>query len=285
MAFFQLKIDRSLSQSVDAFLRKRCSGIWTMKWTRSSAYDANGLRVVIVLNAHFFLVAFVLVAVAVADEKTRREAAARPAVFALVPVPYRPQMLPFPIRGSVSAEARRKTVAFEKENECDSSAVEDDEDMSDDESLEPPEKKILIKSDSTEKIIETPSTTTKDRTSPTKETSAKEDEQSPIISQIKKINDALILSNKAAETLSSSGNQPVVSKPTTPSPSPNIQAIPLLVQTPNGVGYASVSDGMILGMVQGSAEPKLIAMPLSSLPGSIGTSLAVTTSVKEDNHR
>lgn len=50
--------------------------------------------------------------------------------------------------------------------------------------------------------------------------------------------------------------------------SPNqFQALPLLVQTPGGVGYASTPDGMVLALLQGSniSQPQLVALPTSSL--------------------
>lgn len=50
--------------------------------------------------------------------------------------------------------------------------------------------------------------------------------------------------------------------------SPNqFQALPLLVQTPGGVGYASTPDGMVLALLQGAniSQPQLVALPTSSI--------------------
>lgn len=51
------------------------------------------------------------------------------------------------------------------------------------------------------------------------------------------------------------------------SSSPNFQALPLLVQTPGGVGYASTPDGMVLALLQGAniSQPQLVALPTSSI--------------------
>lgn len=45
------------------------------------------------------------------------------------------------------------------------------------------------------------------------------------------------------------------------------QALPLLVQTPGGVGYASTPDGMVLALLQGAniSQPQLVALPTSSI--------------------
>ncbi|KAL1506410.1 hypothetical protein ABEB36_005780 [Hypothenemus hampei] len=49
----------------------------------------------------------------------------------------------------------------------------------------------------------------------------------------------------------------------------NVKAVPLIIQTENGVAFASVSEGMILGMIQGS-ESKFVAIPLNSvIPGGL----------------
>lgn len=47
----------------------------------------------------------------------------------------------------------------------------------------------------------------------------------------------------------------------------SLQALPLLLQTPAGVGYASTSEGMILGLIQGQnvLQPQLVAIPLASV--------------------
>lgn len=54
--------------------------------------------------------------------------------------------------------------------------------------------------------------------------------------------------------------------------SPNqFQALPLLVQTPGGVGYASTPDGMVLALLQGAniSQPQLVALPTSSIGQSL----------------
>ncbi|KAG5895590.1 hypothetical protein JTB14_002352 [Gonioctena quinquepunctata] len=45
-----------------------------------------------------------------------------------------------------------------------------------------------------------------------------------------------------------------------------VQAVPFLLQTPNGVGYASTPDGMILGILQGPniTQPQIVAIPIGS---------------------
>lgn len=51
-----------------------------------------------------------------------------------------------------------------------------------------------------------------------------------------------------------------------PNATPNqMQAVPLLLQTPNGMGYASTPDGMILGLLQGPnmVQPQLVALPFA----------------------
>ncbi|CAH1986423.1 unnamed protein product [Acanthoscelides obtectus] len=50
-------------------------------------------------------------------------------------------------------------------------------------------------------------------------------------------------------------------------PTNPVQALPLLLQTPSGVGYASTPDGMILGLLQGPniVQPQLVAIPVASV--------------------
>lgn len=63
-------------------------------------------------------------------------------------------------------------------------------------------------------------------------------------------------------TVPSTGTQSTGSSGTTTS---QIQALPLLLQTPNGMGYASTPDGMILGLLQGPnmVQPQLVALPIA----------------------
>ncbi|CAG9822676.1 unnamed protein product [Phaedon cochleariae] len=66
----------------------------------------------------------------------------------------------------------------------------------------------------------------------------------------------------------SSSNLVVVPSNSTAGPSTGtLQAVPFLMQTPNGVGYVSTPDGMLLGLLQGPniSQPQLVAIPLSSL--------------------
>ncbi|XP_074033316.1 serum response factor blistered isoform X2 [Leptinotarsa decemlineata] len=49
--------------------------------------------------------------------------------------------------------------------------------------------------------------------------------------------------------------------------SSQVQAVPFLLQTPNGIGYASTPEGMILGLLQGPniTQPQIVAIPIGSL--------------------
>ncbi|XP_030759836.1 serum response factor homolog isoform X1 [Sitophilus oryzae] len=206
---------------------------------------------------------------------------------------------PDPPAGAGSGDQRMSATGFEeteltynisdedsKENECDSNSGEEDDDISEEEVIcEPPVK--VFKSDSSESTSEPPAPSKDPAQS--KEPSREKEDQSPIISQIKKINNALIMSNKAAVSGTTSKEivktPPPASTTATTSPISNIQAVPLIVQTANGVGFASVSEGMILGMVQGSTEPKFIALPISSLAGGTITSAPSNSAVKDDNVR
>lgn len=217
-----------------------------------------------------------------------------------------------------------------QENACGSSDAEYyDEDISEEDD-EPP-RKVFIPSDSTPQVSQTCSNNgsqdaQKSTDSSSSESKAKESEEenSTIISQIKQINNALILSNKAKAASSQNHTTPstasdsiqpssvaslVSTVPTltsstilqsTPSLqlispvitrvppqvpiqiSENVKAVPLIVQTDNGVGFASVSDGMILGMIQGAADSKFVAIPLNSVVTSgVGIPTAPATTEGE----
>ncbi|XP_028136591.2 serum response factor homolog isoform X1 [Diabrotica virgifera virgifera] len=62
-----------------------------------------------------------------------------------------------------------------------------------------------------------------------------------------------------------------------------VQALPLVLQTPAGMGYASTSNGMILGLLQGPniTQPQLVAIPMSSVTG--GNVASISPVVNIDN--
>lgn len=67
-------------------------------------------------------------------------------------------------------------------------------------------------------------------------------------------------------TSNSTGTQNAVQSVSLPAGTASqIQALPLLLQTPNGMGYASTPDGMILGLLQGPnmVQPQLVALPIA----------------------
>lgn len=61
-----------------------------------------------------------------------------------------------------------------------------------------------------------------------------------------------------------------------------LQALPLVLHTPTGSGYASTPDGMILGLLQGPnmAQPQIVAIPMSSVASISGVN--VRTVGKDD---
>ncbi|XP_072379354.1 serum response factor homolog isoform X1 [Diabrotica undecimpunctata] len=60
-----------------------------------------------------------------------------------------------------------------------------------------------------------------------------------------------------------------------------VQALPLVLQTPAGMGYASTSNGMILGLLQGPniTQPQLVAIPMSSVTGGNVTSISPVVNI------
>ncbi|CAH1131081.1 unnamed protein product [Ceutorhynchus assimilis] len=183
-----------------------------------------------------------------------------------------------------------------KENACEttSDAEEYDDDLSEEEVEELPRKISKICDPTSQNSqISTDSSSSESKKAKTVDT---RDDQSAIISQLKQINDALIQSNKAKAD--SSQSFPTITNPlpfspsacpilpsaippvsSLPSPqlistpihqaavaiSENEKPVPLIVQTGNGMGFASVSDGMILGMIKGPGETKFVAMPIGSV--------------------
>lgn len=223
-----------------------------------------------------------------------------------------------------------------QENACGSSDAEDyDEDISEEDD-EPP-RKVFVSSDSTPQVSQACSNNGSQDSQKSTDSSSSEpkglfvpkvkdeaEENSTIISQIKQINNALILSNKAkaassqnhtipstasdsiqpssvaslvstvptltsANILQSTPSLQLISPVITRVPpqvpvqiSENVKAVPLIVQTDNGVGFASVSDGMILGMIQGAADSKFVAIPLNSVVTSgVGIPTAPVTTEGE----
>ncbi|XP_066150583.1 serum response factor homolog isoform X1 [Euwallacea fornicatus] len=164
---------------------------------------------------------------------------------------------------------------------------EDDEDASEEE--EEPPKKLHIQNNGT------PQLSSSNNHSPSQtpiSTAPETKDKSSIISQIKQFNNALIQSNKAKISIPST-SPPQPSKPVVPPP-PQLQRVPpstplvitpqppadspkarpLVVKTPNGVAFASVAEGMILGI---TPESKYVIMPISSVANRGEIGIAPTT--------
>ncbi|XP_057652529.1 serum response factor homolog isoform X1 [Diorhabda carinulata] len=85
---------------------------------------------------------------------------------------------------------------------------------------------------------------------------------------------ACALPTNTTSSFVSSTNTPLLSVGTNPTVltsvganSNRLQALPLVLQTPAGMGYASTPDGMILGLLQGPniTQPQFVAIPMSGM--------------------
>ncbi|CAG9857317.1 unnamed protein product [Phyllotreta striolata] len=72
-----------------------------------------------------------------------------------------------------------------------------------------------------------------------------------------------LLASTSSRSLSSSST--TTTSPSTSSPGV-VQALPIVLQTPAGIGYATTTDGSILGLLQGPniAQPQFVAIPISN---------------------